>query len=132
MNFFSSKNQIFGIFFFCCMFLLERDRIFKKWYVLVSATQFPTKWCPFQPPRSKTVGGDTFGVAKSVLFRRGEKHRNITKCNYVPNINVNNNINYWYVVLILLHWWNNKKKKKKWFGQKNPLPTRQENFKYPS
>ena len=38
----------------------------------------------------------------------------------MPNINVNNNINCWYVVLILLHWWNNKKFKK-WFGQKNPL-----------
>ena len=69
----------------------------------VSATQFPTKWCPFQPLGSKTVGGDTFLVAKSVLFRRREKHQNITKCNYVPNINVNNNINCWYVVLILLH-----------------------------
>ena len=53
------------------MFLLERDRILKNGIVTVSATQFPTK-CPFQPPRSKTVGGDTFLVAKSVLFRRGE------------------------------------------------------------
>ena len=53
------------------MFLLERDRILKKWYVTVSETQFPTK-CPFQPPRPKTVGGDTFLVAKSILFRRGE------------------------------------------------------------
>ena len=52
--------------FFCCMFLLERVQIFKKWYVTVSATQFPTNWCPFQPPRSKTVRGDTFLVAKSV------------------------------------------------------------------
>ena len=83
----------------------------------VSATQFPTKWCLFQPPRSKTVGGDTFGVAKSVLFRRGEKHdQNITKCNCVPN----NNINSWYVVLILLHWWNNNNKKDP--AKKNPLP----------
>ena len=56
------------------MFLLERDQILKSWYVTVSATQFPTKLCQFQPPRPKTVGGDTFGVAKSVLFRREEKH----------------------------------------------------------
>ena len=103
---FSSKNHIF----LCCMFLLERERILKKWYVTVSATQFPTKWCLFQHPRSKTVGGDTFLVAKSVLFRRGE---NTSKCNYVPNINVNNNTNCWYVVLILLHWWNNNNKKKR-------------------
>ena len=67
-------------FFLCCMFLLERDRILKKWYVTVAATQFPSKWCPFQPPRSKTVGGDTFSVAKSVLFQEGRKtHKNITK-----------------------------------------------------
>ena len=32
------------------------------------------------PPRSKTVGGDTFLVAKSVLFQEGRKtHQNITK-----------------------------------------------------
>ena len=67
--FFLSKNHIFCIFFLCCMFLLERDQILTKLYVMVSATKFPTKWYPFQPPRSKTVGGDTFGVAKSVLFR---------------------------------------------------------------
>ena len=75
------------------MFLLERDRIFKKWYVTVSAIQFPTKCCLFQPPRSKTVGGDIFLVAKSVLFRGKKTHQNITNCNYVSNINVNNNIN---------------------------------------
>ena len=62
------------------MFLLERDQILKKSYGMVSATQFPTKLCPFQPPRSKTVGGDTFLVAKSVLFQEGRKtHQNITK-----------------------------------------------------
>ena len=76
----------------------------------VSATQFPTKWCPFQPPRSKTVGGGTFLVAKSVIFQEWRKTSKYNKMNYVPNINVNNNINCWYVVLILLHWWNNKKK----------------------
>ena len=60
----------------------------------------------------KTVGGDTFLVAKSVLFQEGRKtHQNITKCISVPNINVKNNINCWYVVLILLHWWNSKIKK---------------------
>ena len=75
IDFFFSKNHIFCIFIFlCCMFLLERDQIFKKWYVTVPATQFPTKWCPFQPFRSKTVGGDIFLVAKSYFFRRGEKH----------------------------------------------------------
>ena len=74
MIFFSSKNHIFGIFLLlCCMFLLERDRILKKWYVTVSATQFSTKLCPFQPPRSETVGGDTFLVAKSVLFQERRK-----------------------------------------------------------
>ena len=30
-------------FVLCCMFLLERDRILKKWYVTVSETQLPTK-----------------------------------------------------------------------------------------
>ena len=55
-----------------------------------------------------------------VYFSGWEK--NTSKCNkinYVPNINVNNNINCWYVVLILLHWCNNNKKKvKKLFGPK--------------
>ena len=109
--FFLTKSHFLHSILLCCMFSLERDRILKKWYEAFSVTQLPTKWCPFQPPRLKTVGGDTFLVAKSVLFRRGVKHQNITKCNYVPNINVNNNIYCWYVVLILLHWWNNKKKK---------------------
>ena len=78
---FFSKNHIFCIFLLlCCMFLLERDRILKKWHVTVTVTQFPTKWCPFQPPRSKTVGGGTFLVAKSVIFQEGRKtHQNITK-----------------------------------------------------
>ena len=120
--FFLQKITFFTYFFLCCMFLLERDRILKKLYVTVSATQFPTKWCPFQPPRSKTVG-DTFLVAKNELFQEGKKtHQNITKCNYVPNINVNNNINCWYVVLILLHWRNNNNKKKWCSAKKIPLP----------
>ena len=39
------------------------------------------------------MGGDTFLVAKSELFFQGEgkTHQNITNCNCVSNINVNNN-----------------------------------------
>ena len=37
------KKIEFFAFFLCRMFLLERDRILKKWYVTVLATQFPTK-----------------------------------------------------------------------------------------
>ena len=58
-----SKSTFFlkkKIFCLCCMFLLEKDRIFKKSYLTVWAIQFPIK-CLFQPPRSKTVR-DTFLV----------------------------------------------------------------------
>ena len=70
-------------------FLLKRDRISKKYYVTVWPIQFPTKWCLFQPHRLKNVGGDTFLVDKSVLFRGGNTSKH--KRNYVSNINVNNN-----------------------------------------
>ena len=39
-------------------------------------------------PRSKTVGGDTFLVAKNYFLEGG---KNTSSCNYVSNINVNNN-----------------------------------------
>ena len=114
------KSHFFGIFLFVLHVFTGKRSSIKKKYVTVSATQFPTKWCPFQPLRSKTVGGETFLVAESVLFQEGRKtHQNITKSNYAKNINVSNNINCWYEVLILLHWWNNNFKK--WFGQKNLL-----------
>ena len=55
-------------------FLIERDRKLKKYECDRLAIQFPTKWCLFQQPRSKTVGEDAFLVAKVQFFRRREKH----------------------------------------------------------
>ena len=49
-----------------------------------------------------------WGGQKCTVQEGRKTHQNITKCNYVPNLNVNNT-NCWYVVLILLHWWNNQK-----------------------
>ena len=34
-------------------------------FAMLLAIKFPTKWCVFQPSRSKTVGEDTFFAAKS-------------------------------------------------------------------
>ena len=84
-------NELFFSYFFCvaCFYWKEIEYL-KNGPVTVSATQFPTKWCPFQPPRSKTVGGDTFLVAKSQLFRRGQKHIKIeeiiTMCQIMSTI----------------------------------------------
>ena len=78
--FFSQKIRFFVYFLFCVHAFTRKRSNIKKMVCTVSATQFPTKWCPFQPLRSKTVGGDTYLVAKSVLFQEGRKtHQNITK-----------------------------------------------------
>ena len=84
--FFLQKITFFA-YFFCvaCFYWKEIKYLKKKRYVTVSATQFPTKWCPFQPPRSKTVGGETFGVAKSLLFE---------KCTFRQTSNSNSNAFY--------------------------------------
>ena len=74
---FSSKNRICCIFFFVLhVFYWKEIENAKTTNATILGIQFPTKWCLFQPPRSKTVGGDTFLVAKSVLFRGvgGENH----------------------------------------------------------
>ena len=78
------------------------------------AIKFSTKWCVFQPSRSKTVGEDRFLAVKSYIFRRTFQILNIkntsiwTMCKIY---NVNNNENWWYIMFLSLHWWNNIEKK---------------------
>ena len=73
MNYFFSKYRNFLHIFLCCMFLLERDRILKKCSGRSRQLSFLQNDARFSLLGQK-LGLDTCLVAKSVLFRRGEKH----------------------------------------------------------
>ena len=71
---------------------MGRDRNRKDYARGGLGTSISYKMMFFHPPVSKTVGGNTFLVAKSVIFKGGgETLQNIINCNYVSNINVSNN-----------------------------------------
>ena len=104
--FFSSKNRIFCLFFVLHVFTGKRSNIKKMPYDCLG-NSISYKMIPVSASKVKNCGRICIFSGQKCTFQEGRKtHQNIINCNYVPNINVNNNINCWYVVLILLHWWN--------------------------
>ena len=90
-----SQNYIFlnNCLWFCFLFSRKRWKIFFWGYFAVYAIEFPTKWCVFQPCRSKTVGEKILYSLPKVNFSgEGKNTSKRINMDYMCKIyNVNNN-----------------------------------------